>query len=282
MVRSLMVPMDWSAATTSRTNVAGSLRSADPISTRVNGRERSRTSIADVENRAAPHERRPPLRLLVIDRRSLTLECLVAALTDTREIGSIVAATDEGDALTRIGRDGGADVALLNLAGDPFDERRLALLRQSLDPILPPGAIVLLTGLVDRPHMLAALRQGILGFLSSETPTDIILEGLSLVSRGWTVYPPVDPKILASDAHDPVAGPSLADGLTLTTRQRQVLHNLQRGMTNRDIANGLGISERAVKGHVQELMRRMGATNRTQIVAMLAGMANRPDTVESD
>ncbi|UVO51673.1 response regulator transcription factor [Sphingomonas sp. SUN019] len=274
--------MDWSIAAPSPAAVARSPFAADPIRKDANGRQSPTVATVDIDGIDESPNVRAPLRLLVIDRRSLTLECLVAALADTREIGSIVAASNESDALTRIGDHGGADVALLNLAGDPFDERSVALMREVLDPVLPPGAIVLLTGLVDRVHMLAALKQGVLGFLSSDTPTDIILEALRLVSRGWTVYPPLDPKLLAPDTRESGSFPGLAEGLTLTSRQRQVLQNLQRGMTNRDIANGLGISERAVKGHVQELMRRMGATNRTQIVAMLAGMTNRPRDEESD
>jgi DNA-binding NarL/FixJ family response regulator len=271
--------MAWSIATPPPSGpssaMTGSSLIADPIRKGTNGRLAPSVSTANVGGIDDAPNIRTPLRLLVIDRRSLTLECLVAALADTREIGSIVAVANEGDALDRIGEHGSADVALVNFAGDPFDEQRIAAVREALDAVLPPGAIVLLTGLIDRTHMLAALKQGVLGFLSSDTPTHVILEALRLVSRGWTVYPPLDPKLLAPETRGRDAFPGIIDSYALTVRQRQVLQSLQRGMTNRDIANVLGISERAVKGHVQELMRRMGATNRTQIVAMIAGMTGR-------
>ncbi|RSV05220.1 helix-turn-helix domain-containing protein [Sphingomonas koreensis] len=54
----------------------------------------------------------------------------------------------------------------------------------------------------------------------------------------------------------------------LTGRQRQVLDGLSRGMTNRQIAKSLMVTERTVKAHVKELMRRLGASNRTQVVAI--------------
>ena len=54
----------------------------------------------------------------------------------------------------------------------------------------------------------------------------------------------------------------------LTGRQRQVLEGLSRGMTNRQIATNLMVTERTVKAHVKELMRRLGASNRTQVVAI--------------
>lgn len=272
--------MAWSIATPPPSAMMEPAIVADPIRKEGNGRLGGSVATANVGGIDDAPNIRTPLRLLVIDRRSLTLECLVAALADTRDIGSIVAVANENDALARMGERGRADVALVNLAGDPFDEQRIAAVRGSLDPVLPPGAIVLLTGLIDRAHMLAALKQGVLGFLSSDTPTHVILEALRLVSRGWTVYPPLDPKLLAPESRSPDAFPGIIDSYALTARQRQVLRSLQRGMTNRDIANVLGISERAVKGHVQELMRRMGATNRTQIVAMIAGMALHPTNAD--
>lgn len=223
-------------------------------------------------------DRQGPLRVLVIDRRSLTRDCLVAALNDLPDIGEIVAVAEAVDAASQLGSERRADVALVNLASDPFDGASVQRLRAALDTILPPGAIVLLTGLVDGGHVVAALRNGVLGILNSDTPTDVIIAALQLVSGGWTVCPPLNPAMLARHADEPGSLRPAATGYLLTDRQRQVLSGLQEGRTNRDIAAQLGISERAVKAHVQELMRRMGASNRTQIVAMMAGMARRkPD-----
>jgi DNA-binding NarL/FixJ family response regulator len=63
----------------------------------------------------------------------------------------------------------------------------------------------------------------------------------------------------------------------LTSRQMEVLHYLRTGMANKNIASLLNISERTVKAHVKEIMRRFGVSNRTQIVALMGRGLNRPD-----
>lgn len=55
-------------------------------------------------------------------------------------------------------------------------------------------------------------------------------------------------------------------GLDLTTRQDQVPECLRRAWSNKEIARELGLSEATVKVHVRQIMRKLGASNRTQIV----------------
>jgi DNA-binding NarL/FixJ family response regulator len=66
-----------------------------------------------------------------------------------------------------------------------------------------------------------------------------------------------------------------------TPRQLQVLDGLERGLTNKSIALALGISERAVKAHVKELMRRLKANNRTQVVALASHISRTRPTMPS-
>lgn len=211
-----------------------------------------------------------PIVLLVIDRRSLTRDCLVAALTEHPLIADITSASDP-EAAAGLGRAHMADVALLNLGSDPFDEDGLSYLRARLTPLLPAGQIAIMTSLGDETHMLSALRGGVTGYLLSEMPLEVVGNALHLVGLGWTVYPSL--RQIASVATLGVANDAKTlDELRLSNRQREVLDALRQGMTNRSIGAQLGISERAIKAHVQELMRRLNVSNRTQIVAKLAGL----------
>jgi DNA-binding NarL/FixJ family response regulator len=214
---------------------------------------------------------RMDLRLLVIDPRSLTRDCLVAAMESTHGIGKIIAVASVEDAHQALAAIDGVDAALLNLATDPFDADVLAALISTLRAAGSVDVVMLLTGLTDPAHAAAALRVGIQGFLSSDTPFALTLDAIRLVSLGWMVYPAFELSSLVSRTATIVESAPRAGDVGLTPRQQQVLQGLRFGMTNKDIAAQLAVSERTVKAHVQELMRRLGASNRTQVVALMFG-----------
>ena len=213
--------------------------------------------------------------LLVIDRKSLTRDCLVAALTEHPLLSEITSASDPEEAVARLGRRIDINTALLNLGSDPFDEETLTGLRARLLALLPTGRIAIMSDHDDGPHILAALRAGIAGYLASDTPLNVVAGALHLISLGWSVFPRLDPATFGVLPGTLSEEKTLAE-LRLSVRQRQVLWALQHGMTNRSIGIQLGISERAIKAHVQELMRRLKVKNRTQIVAKLAGLGRPP------
>ncbi|WP_343517610.1 response regulator transcription factor [Sphingomonas sp.] len=207
------------------------------------------------------------LHLLVIDPRSLTRDCLVAALENVPNLGSVIAVGSAEEAAAILARINGPTAALLNLASDAFDHPTLS---RMIDPLrqAAPGSILVLTAHVDAEHARAALRLGVAGFLSTETSFDLTVDAIRFVSRGWVTYPRsvleqpvVESVMLSSNIR------RMRDEM-LTGRQRQVLEGLSRGMTNRQIAASLMVTERTVKAHVKELMRRLGASNRTQVVAI--------------
>lgn len=218
--------------------------------------------------------RRGRYRLLVLDRLRLTRDCLVAAFASEAERIDVRAAADPEEVQLLAGAEDQADAALVNLGADDFDEAALASLRDRLRAVLPTGAMVLMTEQVDAAHLQAAARQGIRGVLHGSTTMETTRDVVALVAQGWMVFPPE----AASESQIDTflfGRPSLpAPRFDLTPRRREVLEGVTQGLTNRAIANQLGISERAVKLHIQKLMRSMGVNNRTQIVARLAGVGD--------
>ncbi|HUD95293.1 response regulator transcription factor [Sphingobium sp.] len=212
------------------------------------------------------------LHLLVIDPRSLTRDCLIAALQDTPEIRSVTAAASVWEASTTLREQRMINAVLLNLASDAFD---LASLSDMIDPLqvaAPGGRILILTTHTDTDHAGVALRLGVDGYLNSEMSFELTKDAICIVGRGCIIYP-----------RSVLAGPGLGSAVTpvgsllthderLTQRQREVLEGVARGLTNREIAGRLVISERTVKAHVKELMRRLGANNRTQVVAIASNL----------
>jgi DNA-binding NarL/FixJ family response regulator len=108
-----------------------------------------------------------------------------------------------------------------------------------------------------------ALRAGANGFISTRsTGLAMTLSAIRFVQAGGTFAPL---EMLLSDASAPVAvQPTAVSPYRLTTRQKAVLAQLQQGKANKIIAHELGMSESTAKVHIRNIMRKMGATNRTQ------------------
>ena len=138
--------------------------------------------------REAGHNGSDALHLLVIDPRSLTRDCLVAALEGVEELGSVIAAGSVEEAASILAGIDGRTAALLNLASDAFDHPTLARMIEPLRQT-QPGSIVILTTHVDAEHARAALRLGVAGFLSTEMPFELTVDAIRFISRGWITYP---------------------------------------------------------------------------------------------
>jgi DNA-binding NarL/FixJ family response regulator len=220
----------------------------------------------------------PKARLLIVDPRSLTRDCLVAALQDASDVASAVAVANLEDAVAVTAKSR-IDAVVVNLAADPFSEADLAHIVTTLCGLGGMRVVIILTNTIDPPHAAAALRQGVRVFLGSDTPFDRIIEAIRFACAGWMVYPAFDFSLLTT--YDASIFPTMERGseFACTPRQLQVLDGLERGLTNKSIALALGVSERTVKAHVKELMRRLKANNRTQVVALASHISKARSTI---
>jgi DNA-binding NarL/FixJ family response regulator len=105
----------------------------------------------------------------------------------------------------------------------------------------------------------ATLKNGARGFIPTRsTGLSMTFAAIRLVKAGGT-FVPID-LLLANPSERPAAPEN-----HLTSRQTTVLYHLRQGKANKIIAYELGMSESTVKIHIRNLMRKLGATNRTQV-----------------
>ena len=118
--------------------------------------------------------------------------------------------------------------------------------------------ILVLTSISSSDSVSAALEAGAIGAVSKSAEDSVILGALKKVARGERF---IQPEIASMMAEDPPVP-------KLTPRQLEVLGSMTRGLTNKDIARQLGLCETRVIQHVNALLEKIGAANRTEAVAI--------------
>jgi DNA-binding NarL/FixJ family response regulator len=134
---------------------------------------------------------------------------------------------------------------------------------------LNPNAQVLMIGMdADEGAFLRAVRAGVSGYLLHEASPADIITAIRAVARREAVCPSQFCKAL----FDALAGvreftASVRKmGLRLTRRQQELLPMVARGLTNKEIASHLNLSEQTVKNHIHRMLRRIGVNDRLQVI----------------
>jgi DNA-binding NarL/FixJ family response regulator len=201
------------------------------------------------------------LRIAWIDCYALTRDCILRAILELQpalKVSPFVSVPD----FVRAG-DGAFDLIIFySHASYDVCLQEIAAIRHALEA----APLIMLSDLEDS-HQLntirGALRAGANGFISTRsTGLAMTLSAIRFVQAGGT-FAPLE-MLLSEASAPPVAQPPAASPYRLTTRQKAVLAQLQQGKANKIIAHELGMSESTAKVHIRNIMRKMGATNRTQ------------------
>ncbi|MCL6591384.1 MAG: response regulator transcription factor [Firmicutes bacterium] len=131
----------------------------------------------------------------------------------------------------------------------------------------PPVHILVLTVDTDHQSFHKMIKAGVLGYIFRDSEPAILMEAVKVVARGEAyIQPCLLSKLLLefrqlSDEKE-LTPP---EQLSLTARELEVVSQIARGKSNRDIAEQLFISEKTVKNHVSNILRKMSLEDRTQI-----------------
>jgi DNA-binding NarL/FixJ family response regulator len=128
----------------------------------------------------------------------------------------------------------------------------------------PATRVVVLTTYADDEHILAALRAGALGYLTKDAGRVQIAQAVRAAAAGQSVLDATVQQRLVAAASDPPAPSALPDGLT--AREAEVLGLIAAGLSNREIAERLFVTEVTVKSHVNRLFAKTRVRDRAQAV----------------
>lgn len=164
------------------------------------------------------------------------------------------------------------DLALIDLClPDGSGIELLKLLRE----LQPACLCVVTTVLADDAHVVAALSAGAGGYLLKEQPRELIIRQLAQLADG---VPALSPSIARRIMeHFQRTGPAVDTSCGLTTRERDVLALISRGLRNIDVAGQLQIAENTVAHHIKSIYRKLGISSRAEAAwhATRLGLAQR-------
>lgn len=203
------------------------------------------------------------MKILIADDHAMFRRGMILLLSHIYDDVSVVEASTAEEALDRADGSEGVDLALLDLKMPGMDGftglRRLR--EQHID--LP---IAILSMSEDVTDISAAIEYGANGYILKSADEDILKAAISLIMKGQVFVPShaltLNPRNMPTVPPRRPASPMDR----LTRREKEVLEQLMKGRSNKEIADELDVLEGTVKKHVHSVLKKLGAANRTQAV----------------
>jgi DNA-binding NarL/FixJ family response regulator len=193
------------------------------------------------------------IRVVIVDDHAMIRAGLEQLLTGTDDI-VVVGHAEDGEHAIEVVQSVRPDVVLMDLQMPGVDGvtaiRRMKSLALDVD-------VLVLTSFNDSERIIGALDAGAVGYLLKDADPEDVLRGIRAVARGES---PIDPKA----ARTLLGTRADSQDVQLTSREREVLALVREGLTNRQVARRLDISERTVKAHLTSAFARIGVSDRTQ------------------
>jgi len=205
------------------------------------------------------------IRVFIVAASPLARAGLENLLT-ARDV-EVVASSGTIDALAEMLADAAPDVVLIDSSGEPFE----AMLESILASGLASDVSVVILGDGMTPSASSdALRAGIRTALPGDISPEQLVAALQAVASGLIVLHPANMNEVLPAGSAATRAPGELGELaeSLTRRELEVLQMLAGGLSNKEIAARLNISEHTAKFHVASILGKLGAGSRTEAVAL--------------
>jgi NarL family two-component system response regulator LiaR len=200
-----------------------------------------------------------PIKVLLVDDHAMVRRGLGAFLSVYPDLELIGEAENGAEALEQCARLK-PDVVLMDLLMPEMDgATATAAIRQQF----PQMRVIALTSYRDDDLVQRVIQAGATGYLLKNVSGIDLAQAIRAAHAGRPTLAPEAAQALINISTKPAA-----PGHDLTTRERDVLALLVKGLSNTEIAGRLIISQATVKGHVSNILGKLGVTSRTEAVAL--------------
>lgn len=193
------------------------------------------------------------IRVLVVDDHPVVRQGLRTFL-DLQDDLEVVGESADGESCVDEAERLRPDVILLDLRMPGADGvAALHGLREAGNP----ARVLVITSFTEPSAVLPAVRAGASGYVYKDVDPPALAAAIRSVHAGHVLLHPDVARLLAS-------GDARPAGADLTAREQEVLVEVARGRSNREIARALSVSEKTVKTHVSAILGKLGVQDRTQ------------------
>jgi DNA-binding NarL/FixJ family response regulator len=195
-----------------------------------------------------------PIRILIADDHSVVRFGL-ATLLERRKDFQVVGEAKDGEVAVAMAKSTNPDVVIMDLMMPHVDGAEATRLICEANPEIK---VLILTSYATSADIVRAIDAGASGAIVKDADNAELIDAIMKVAAGETAF---SGEISRAIETEPMTR-------EFTQKQLDVLHSITRGLSNPDIATQLGISLNAVKQHIRAVFTKLGASNRTEAVAI--------------
>ncbi len=202
------------------------------------------------------------IKVLLVDDHTVVLKGLAFFLSTQEDLELVGEANNGKEALVKVGETT-PDVILMDLYMPEMDGvEATAYIKKEY----PNVKVIVLTSFSDQAHVLPALRAGASGYMLKDVEPDQLVEAIRSAYKGnIQLHPDIANALLSQTlpVEEKEEEPSIQVDV-LTARENEVLQLLAKGMSNKEVASVLVITEKTVKAHVSSILSKLNLSDRTQ------------------
>lgn len=199
------------------------------------------------------------IRILIADDHHVVRRGLVFFLKTQKDL-EIIGEAENGRKAIEMAKELKPDIILMDLAMPEMDGIEATKVIKKEEPGIK---IMILTSFSDQDHVIPALEAGASGFQLKDIQPDELVASIKKMVKGESqLHPKATSHLLANLSHSSNPKKSLLE--ELTKRELEVLKEIAKGKSNKEIAASLYITEKTVKTHVSNLLAKLELADRTQ------------------
>lgn len=201
------------------------------------------------------------IKVLIVDDEKLIREGLKIILSSHEDIDVVGMCSNGQEALEFI-RKNKVDIILMDIRM-PICDGVLGtrIIKEEFEDI----KVLILTTFDDREYIHEALKYGASGYLLKDSSYDLIYEGIKVAVKGsLVVHPKVANTIISSVSKEEDYSKEI-EKYCLTDRELTIIKEIANGLSNREIAEKLYLSEGTIKNNISNILTKLDLRDRTQI-----------------